>query len=146
MNYVLEIPPLMKNGIVFQNSSPVLFKPLSDYACINQLYYVEFTGVDPDGDSLVYSLASPLNSSTQDPLPTPQPKPHFNVAFASGYSEDNMIPGSPPLRISNKGLLTVNPSETGLFVFSIKVEEYRDGEKIGEGSERNCRVSRPLSR
>lgn len=132
MNYVLEIPPLMKNGMVFQNSSPILFKPLSDYACINQLYYIEFTGVDPDGDSLVYSLAAPLNSSSSSALPTPQPKPHFNVAFASGYSESNMIPGSPPLRISNKGLLTVNPSETGLFVFSIKIEEYRDGEKIGE--------------
>ncbi len=132
MNYVLEIPPLMRNGKIFQNSSPVLFKPLSDYACINQLYYTEFTGIDPDGDSLVYSLVTPLNSSSQVALPFPQPKPHFNVTFGENYSETNMIPGSNPLRISNEGLLTVKPSETGLFVFSVKVEEFRDGEQIGE--------------
>lgn len=133
MKYTLEFPPLMRNGKIFQNSSPVLFKPLSDYACINQLYYVEFTGTDPDGDSLVYSLVPPLNSSAGGiPVPTPQPKPHFSVGFASGYSASNMIPGSPPLRISKKGLITVNPAETGLFVFSVLVEEYRNDEKIGE--------------
>ena len=44
MKYVLEIPPLWKNGRIFKNSSPTLFRPLSDYACINQLYYIEFTG------------------------------------------------------------------------------------------------------
>lgn len=134
MKYTLEFPPLMRNGKIFKNSSPVLFKPLSDYACINQLYYVEFTGTDPDGDSLVYSLTPPLNSSAGGiAVPIPQPKPSFfPVGFASGYSANNMIPGSPPLRISKKGLITVNPSETGLFVFSVLVEEYRDGEKIGE--------------
>ncbi len=133
MNYVLEIPPLMKNGEIFVNSSPVLFRPLSDYACINQLYYVEFTGVDPDGDSLVYSLTTPLNSSAANvAVPIPQPKPHFGVNFLSGFSESNMVGGSPPLRISSKGLLTVNPDQTGLYVFAVKVEEYRDGEKIGE--------------
>lgn len=132
MNYVLEIPPLMRNGKIFVNSSPTLFKPLSDYACINQFYYVEFTGVDLDGDSLVYSLATPLNSSSAVALPTPQPKPHFGITFLDGFSESNMVGGSRPLRISNKGLLTVTPDQTGLFVFAVKVEEYRNGEKIGE--------------
>ena len=132
MNYVLEIPPLMINGRVFKNSSPVLFKPLSDYACVSQLYYVEFTGVDPDGDSLVYSLTTPLNSSSQVAVPIPQPKPHLDINFRSGFSENNMVGGSPPLRISNEGLLTVNPDQTGLFVFAVKVEEYRSGIKIGE--------------
>lgn len=132
MNYVLEIPPLMKNGKIFVNSSPILFKPLSDYACVNQLYYVDFTGIDPDGDSLVYSLTTPLNSSAATALPIPQPKPHFGVAFRNGFSQTNMVGGSPPLRISNQGLLTVNPDQTGLFVFAVKVEEYREGEKIGE--------------
>ncbi|MEO9870319.1 T9SS type B sorting domain-containing protein [Ekhidna sp.] len=132
MNYVLEIPPLMRDGEIFKNSSPVLFKPLSDYACVNQLYYVEFTGVDPDGDSLVYSLTTPLNSSSAVAVPIPQPKPHFGITFTSGFSENNMVGGSPPLQISSRGLLTVNPDQTGLFVFAVKVEEYRNGEKIGE--------------
>ena len=132
MKYVLDIPPLMKDGVAFVNSSPILFKPLSDYACINQLYYIEFTGTDPDGDSLVYSLTTPYNSSAALALPIPQPKPHLNVLFSLGYAANNMIPGDPPLRISNKGLLTVTPEETGLFVFSVLVEEYRNKEKIGQ--------------
>lgn len=132
MNYVVEIPPLMQNGQIFKNSTPSLFKPLSDYACINQLYYVEFTGIDLDGDSLVYSLTRPLNSSSQVALPVPQPKPHFGVNFIAPFSVDNMVGGSRPLQISNRGLLTVTPDRTGLFSFAVKVEEFRDGVKIGE--------------
>ncbi len=132
MKYVLEIPPLWKNGRVFKNSSPVLFQPLSDYACINQLYYIEFTGTDPDGDSLVYSLATPLNSSAAVAVPIPQPKPHPEVVFREPFHVENTIPGSPPLKISNRGLLTVTPNQEGLYVFSVLVEEYRRGEKIGE--------------
>ena len=132
MAYVLDIPPLMVDGKIFVNSSPVLFKPLSDYACVNQLYYIEFTGVDPDGDSLVYSLTTPYNSSAAVAVPNPSPKPYGDVAFNPGFSETNMIPGSRPLAISNRGLLTVTPSDTGLYVFSVLVEEYRDNLKIGQ--------------
>ena len=132
MKYVLEIPPLWQNGRPFRNSSPVLFKPLSDYACINQLYYIEFTGTDPDGDSLVYSLATPLNSSAAIAVPIPQPKPHPEVIYREPFSVDNSIPGDPALKISNRGLLTVTPNQEGLYVFSVLVEEYRGSRKIGE--------------
>ena len=132
MKYVSEIPPLWSNGKVFINSSPQLFAPLGDYACINQLYYAEFTGSDPDGDSLVYSLTTPLNSSSAIALPIPQPAPHPLVFFKSGYDLNNMISGNPALTISSRGLLTVKPSEAGLFVFSVLVEEFRQGVKIGQ--------------
>jgi gliding motility-associated-like protein len=130
MKYTLEIPPLWKDGKPFINTSPVLFKPLSDYACINQLYYTEFTGIDPDGDSLAYSLVRPLNTVTQDALPIPQPKPHIIKNYRAGY--EDIIPGNPALNISTDGLLTVKPSTLGLHVFSVLVEEYRNGVKIGE--------------
>ena len=134
MTYVTEIPPLWANGAPFINSSPELFRPLSDYACQFQLYYIDFTGTDRDGDSLVYSLTQPLNSSASVALPIPQPKPHFTVRFdeEKGYFDNDMIPGSPGLAISRKGLLTVNPSKSGLHVFSVLVEEYRNGVKIGQ--------------
>lgn len=132
MKYVLEIPPLWRDGKPFVNSSPTLLRPLSDYACINQLYYTEFTGTDPDGDSLAYRLTTPLNSSALAPYPPITPKPHIPVSWKSGFSETNMVPGSRPLAISNEGLLTVNPISTGVYVFSVIVEEWRDGEKLGE--------------
>ncbi|MEQ6120121.1 gliding motility-associated C-terminal domain-containing protein [Reichenbachiella sp. MALMAid0571] len=132
MTYVLEFPAIMKNGEPFVNSTPQLFPPLSDYACINQLYYTSFAGIDVDGDSLVYSLTTPLNSSSSDPVPIPKAKPHFPVVFANGFDQQNMVPGDPSLQISNKGFLTVEPEFTGLFVFSVLVEEYRDDIKIGQ--------------
>ncbi len=130
--YYLEFPAVVRNGQPFVNSSPSLFPPLSDYACVDQLYYTDFAGIDTDGDSLSYTLAPPLNSSAAVALPLPQPLPHPNVIWSSGIGLANVIPGSPPLRISNTGFITVKPSRTGLFVFSVLCEEFRNGEKIGE--------------
>ena len=44
-----------------------------------------------------------------------------------------MIPGSPKLNISSDGFITVKPTSIGLYVFSIKYEEFRNGAKLGEG-------------
>lgn len=134
--FYLEIPPVVKNGEPFINNSPRLFPPLSDYACINQDFYFDFSGSDLDGDSLAYSLATPLNGFSTANNPKPRvmsPGPYPTVNFLSGYSENNMVRGRPPLQIDARtGFLEVTPSELGLFVFSVKCEEFRDGEKIGE--------------
>ncbi|MDZ7606320.1 MAG: gliding motility-associated C-terminal domain-containing protein [Cyclobacteriaceae bacterium] len=89
-------------------------------------------GFDPDGDSSVYSLNPPLNSSQYDPLPIPTPAPHNKVTWKPGISDSYQIPGDPTLTINGNGFLTVVPSEEGLFVFSVKCEEFRNGIKIGE--------------
>ena len=137
--FYLEFPPVEKNGQPFINTTPILFPPLSNYACVNENFYFDFAGTDVDGDSLVYSLVAPYNSSETDPIPEnsvavpiPKPRPHEPVTFVEGISVDNMVPGTPSLRINQKGFLTVRPSELGLFVFGVRAEEFRDGEKIGE--------------
>lgn len=130
--FYMEFPPVTKNDEPFVNSSPVLSPPVSDYACINEMFYYDFRSTDPDGDSLVYSLAAPFNSSTGEALPRPTGAPEKEVNFVDGISVENMVPGTPPLKISAEGRLTVKPSELGVFVFSVEVEEYRDGKKIGE--------------
>ena len=38
----------------------------------------------------------------------------------------------PDLKISPDGFLTATPSQQGLYVFAVKCDEYRNGEKIGE--------------
>ena len=134
--FYLEFPAVIKDETPFVNSSPKLFPPLSDYACVNQPFQFDFSGTDVDRDSLVYSLVTPLNghSSRDEPVPNfPQSAPYSRVTFLSAYDSSKMIPGKPDLRIDNvTGFLEVTPSETGLFVFSVKCEEYRDGIKIGE--------------
>ena len=130
--FYMEFPPVVKDGQPFRNSSPRLFPPLNDYACPNRPYYVDFAGVDDDGDSLVYSLSTPLNTKTQDALPPTSPRPYPDVLWRPGYGVNKVIGGNPDLRISESGFLTVTPRNQGLYVFAVKCEEFRNGVKIGE--------------
>lgn len=134
MTFYLEFPPVVKNNKPFINSSPILFPPLSDYAVVNQLYYVDFGGVDPDGDSLVYTLEVPLrgNSSPEEPVVNGIPAPYRKISWQFGYNIANVIPGPVPLNIDKKGNITVVPGRPGLYVFSVKCEEFRENVKIGE--------------
>jgi hypothetical protein len=130
--FYLEFPPVMKNGKSFINSSPKLFPPLNDYACPFRPYYVDFAGVDDDKDSLVYTLVTPLNTKSSVAIPPAGPRPYPEVTWRIPYSLNNIINGLPDLRISPSGLLTCTPRTQGLFVFAVKVDEFRKGEKIGE--------------
>ncbi len=132
--FYLEFPPVVKNGEPFINSSPRLFPPLNDYACPRRPYYTDFAGVDDDGDSLVYSLVTPLNTHSSAAVPPtgPRPRPYPEVRWRPGFSLNNIMQGAPDLRISQDGFLTVTPTVQGLFVFAVKCEEYRNGVKIGE--------------
>ncbi len=130
--FYLEFPPVVKDGQPFVDSTPRLFPPLNDYACPNRPYYTDFGGVDDDGDSLVYSLTTPLSTRAALPFPGPGPRPYPLINWREPYSLTNILNGSPDLRISTDGFLTVTPTNQGLFVFAVKVEEYRDQVKIGE--------------
>ncbi len=136
--FYLEFPPIVKNGQPFINNSPRLFPPLNDFACPGIPYYVDFAGVDDDGDSLVYSLVTPLNTFTADafPLPNPpglpRPGPYPEVEWRPGFGLDNILNGVTNLEISEDGFLTVTPNSLGLYVFAVRCEEFRAGVRIGE--------------
>ncbi len=130
--FYLHFPPVVKDGAPFINSSPRLFPPLNDYACPQRPYYVDFAGVDDDGDSLFYSLVTPLNTVASQALPPKSPLPYPDVLWKPGFSLQRIMRGSPDLNISKDGLLRVTPTLQGLFVFAVKVEEFRDKIKIGE--------------
>lgn len=134
--FYMEFPPLIRNSQPFYNSSPRLFRPLSDYACPDRLYTVDFGGVDPDGDSLVYTMVIPLNTKTGDAIPEPErlprPGPYPRVNYRSPFSASNIMSGAPDLAISKSGILSVIPTRPGLYVFAVRCDEYRDGQKIGE--------------
>jgi hypothetical protein len=132
--FYLEFPAVVKNGKPFINSTPRLFPPLNDYACPNKPYYADFAGVDDDGDSLVYSLVTPLNTFNAEAVPQngPRPGPYPPVRWRDPFSLEHIMRGNPDLSISTDGLLTVTPKFVGLFVFAVRCEEFRFGEKIGE--------------
>ncbi|WP_375416191.1 gliding motility-associated C-terminal domain-containing protein [uncultured Hymenobacter sp.] len=140
--FYLEFPAVVRQGRVFRDSTPRTFPPLGDYACLGELFYYDFGGQDADGDSLVYDMVTPLNGYSTPGVPKPgraRPAPYPLVqwqpqpAGRPALGPDNQIPGRPALGINARtGRLTVQPTQEGLFVFGVRCQEFRRGEKIGE--------------
>jgi len=130
MTFYCEIPD-PGNAATLNNSSPDMGDyPLDAYLCVNSPKMFQFNVTDIDGDSLVYSLVTPLDDGTMNAAPT---FPYNNVAYAGGYSLANMVGGVPPMTINqNTGVITASPALIGTWVFGVLVEEFRNGVKIGE--------------
>ena len=96
-----------------------------------------------------YRFCYPLNGGgiaggPDDPLgdfsacngvrPRPGCAPAFQrIAFRNPYSFDEPMAGDPLVQIDpNTGLITGSPQLIGQFVMAVCVEEYRDGELIGQ--------------
>ncbi len=128
----LEFAAPWQGARQFVNSTPSFGIAKGDYICINNPFSFDFSAKDADGDSLVYSLATPLNGFSTTIIPDPsrtdavRSGPYPLINWGSGFSVTNTIPGSQPLRVNARtGLLTVRASTAGLYVFSVLVEEYR---------------------
>jgi hypothetical protein len=134
--FYLEFPAVVRGGQAFRDSTPRVFPPLADYACLGELFTYDFAGQDPDGDSLVYDMVTPFNghSTPIDPKPTAAASaPYAEISWGAGRSRASQIPGTPVLGIGARtGRLTVRPAATGLFVFGVRCQEFRRGVKIGE--------------
>jgi gliding motility-associated-like protein len=117
------------------NSSPVFGSYPNAYMCVSQTNTQNFSATDADGDSLTYSLITPLNgnASSVTPIPTPSAGPYSSITWQPPYSAADMIGGVPVMAIDPvTGILTAKPSTLGIFVFAVVVEEFRAGVKIGE--------------
>ncbi|MCX6351533.1 MAG: gliding motility-associated C-terminal domain-containing protein [Bacteroidetes bacterium] len=138
--WYMEIPPLN-----IKNSTPVFMRNPLTLLCINNPFSFNYDVVDADGDSLVYSLVTPLKGTTDsrnpnDPGQTSSKYPMLNsgpyrdAVWQTGYSlGGNMMDANPKLIMDGKtGQLTVTPRKQGVYVIEIKVEEYRKGKKLGE--------------
>lgn len=124
ITYYIAIPdPALPGG----NSSPCFGPyPTDGYLCINNDKQLDFGVTDPDGDSLVFSLITPFDDGLG-------PKPIPLITWTPGFSLANILgPGSAMTIDPQTGIITARPALAGVYVFSILVEEYRGGVKIGE--------------
>jgi len=130
--FYVEVP-----NPVLQNSSPVFASYPDAYMCANYPNIENFSATDADGDSLVYSLSVPLDCDpttgcSANPIPPPSPAPYGTITWQAPYSFANIL-GDPAMAVNNQtGILTTIPPTLGVFVFCVKVEEYRNSVKIGE--------------
>ena len=102
------------------NSSPRFTNIPVAFLCVGQNFTYNHGVIDPDGDSLVYSLVNPLINATD------------SIPFLPGYSATNPITSSPAFAINSAtGDLTLTPTQIEVGVVSVLVEEYRNGVLIG---------------
>jgi len=105
------------------NSSPRFANMPVFTACNNTLYNITHSSIEPDGDSLVYSLANPLGQSGSNPIP-----------YQAGFSATNPLNTSSGVSFSTQtGQLSFTPNMANQFAaIDVVVEEYRNGTLIGQ--------------
>jgi gliding motility-associated-like protein len=132
------------------NSMPTFDKVPPIFLCVNELFSFDHSATDPDGDSLSYSLTNPYtgtnfqnlgagnpnfggNQPIVDPLTNPMgPPPYSNVQFLPGFNFLNPFGSGNFVIDPQTGFITVTPTQTGIFVFSISVFEWRNGQFLSE--------------
>jgi hypothetical protein len=129
--YTITLPGSeVPNGA--ENSSPKYVDKDTVAVCYNSPIELDYSATDADGDSLVYSFTSALTGASQaDPNPDPaNPPPYSDIPYAAPYSSSN--PFGTEMAIDPKtGIITgISPSQTGEYVLSVAIREYRNGQFI----------------
>tara|TARA_B100000902_G_scaffold392929_1_gene446197 strand:+ start:39777 stop:44912 length:5136 start_codon:yes stop_codon:yes gene_type:complete len=101
----------------FCNNSPTFTQYPVPYICANTPYCYNNGAIDTDGDSLVYSLITPLTNTG-------------TIVYNGIYSLNSPV-GGPTSFSSMSGNLCMNPPAPVTSVVAIKVSEYRNGVLIG---------------
>ena len=118
--YLEDTVKILDPNIIGFNNSPQLLNPPIAYGNVGQVFTHNPNAFDPDGDSLSYSISSPLQASG---LPV------------SGYSPPNLIAPGPNNQISINQLTGEftwdSPQVAGIYNIVILIKEYRNGILIG---------------
>lgn len=103
------------------NSSPQFEAQPIPYVCAGQNVAYNFGASEPDGDSLVFSLVTPLTNGPGNPVP-----------FTPPWTATNPIASLTPVTLNpNTGELTFIPTTVGNWVVAVQVDEYRNGVLVG---------------
>ena len=109
-------------GSNYVDHSPLFVSDPPGFVCVNTLtpYTLIHSGVDPDGDSLVYSLVNPLTAANSP------------ISFLSGFNANRPVSSLyPEIFDSTTGLLYLIPMQQELDQYAVKISEYRRGVLIG---------------
>lgn len=102
------------------NNSPSFTIPPVSYPCIGQTSCFNHGVIEPDGDSLYYSLLSPATGPTT------------SVTYIGGYSANQPLISSPAVTFNPfTGDICMTPSMLEVTVLAVKVEEWRNGVFVG---------------
>jgi len=107
------------NNTTYCNNSPTFSQYPTPFICAGNYYCYNNGAIEIDGDSLVYSLITPLNTANGG-----------TVTYIAPYSAINPVGGGSSFDATT-GNLCVTPPSTISGVVAIQVSEYRNGILIG---------------
>jgi hypothetical protein len=121
-SYNLYVEATLNNQVVTCNSSPDFTVNPVPYICNGQPFSYNHGVVDVDGDSLSYTLIQPKHTATS------------NVPYSGSFTSTYPISTSPPNNFvfnPSTGQMTFTPGSTQIGLVAIRVDEFRNGVKIG---------------
>jgi len=137
--YYAFIPPS-----TIQNSSPRFSGIPVPYMCQNEPTDFLLRAIDPDGDSLVYSISRPYQGAS--PL-NPNPSPPKNmetlkgVNYLNGFSEIQPFGNNGSFSVHPKtGLTKLTAQSLGNYTVGIQVIEFRNGKDLGNSTKLDLQV------
>lgn len=121
------------NQLANGNNSSPQFRTLLAPVCYKAPFTFDFSAVDPDGDSLVYSYCNAYNrGNAPNSAPvTPSAPPYQSVNYINGYSGSSPL-GSGAILNPRTGIISgTAPQNAGRYVVCVCINEYRNGVLIG---------------
>jgi gliding motility-associated-like protein len=112
------------------NSTPAFIRPSLIYACPNDSLQYNFSATDIDGDSLIYSLVTPLAGVSNGFTNwfNPSAPPYAAAVWETGYNLLNVSNSNYPLKIDSlSGILYGSFTSSGNYAVAIMVKEIRNG-------------------
>lgn len=132
--YSIKLPANVPDANYVENASPIFVEKDTAVVCFNSSFTLDYSAVDPDGDSLVYEFAPALSGgSTSNPNPpTADPPPYNSLPYVNPYSADNPFGTNVKLNPATGIISGISPSATGEYVVAVLIREYRGNQYIGE--------------
>lgn len=129
--YSVIINPQANN---ISNSSPQFSVYPPPFICANTFLAYDHSAVDPDGDSLVYSLCNVRSGASQNvPAPNPPNSPPYDTVTWNANYWYNSPMSTDSFEINpTSGLLTCTPTQLGQYLVGICISEYRSGQLISQ--------------
>lgn len=99
--------------------------------CYNKPFNLNFSAIDPDGDSLSYALIDALSggAAVDAGFANPSSPPYSSVSYVSPYGGLNPF-GSPISINPSTGIISGTAPGAGKYIVSVAVKSYRDGNYI----------------
>jgi hypothetical protein len=118
VNFYVETT--LDNTVHLNNKSPYFVDAPRWMIPVNQMSFISAGAYDPDGDSLYFSMVTPLSETS------------ILVALNAGHSATEPFISTPSTSFNNQtGIITTQPTTFGISYISVKVEEFRNGQLIG---------------